>query len=194
MRLRLIRPSHSAPQLLGFLALSVMLVQGCATRSTRTPMSQALVSDLEFVSVLLRHNDVAARISSTCAERATKPELRDYCTGAAARLHTQRQKLMEWQRAGLTPGVRVPPHDDQYDTFLRRMKKASGDDFDEATVRAIRVHAREGLTETTACEERAADVRLKQFCGETKAGQQRVLENARNWICDWFKDCAERVR
>ena len=172
------------------LPLACLPQAGCAARSAKVAV-RTPASDAEIVDMLLTHNEVAVRIVALCAERAIRADLKEYCSTGAPRLATQRQQLVQWRKSS---GDQLPRHDDQYDTSLRRMKEASGDDFDEATVRAIRVHAREGLTETKACEERAADARLKQFCGEMQAAQQRALENARNWICQWFKDCAERVR
>ena len=172
------------------LPLACLPQAGCATRSTKVAL-RSPASDAEIVDMLLTHNEVAVRIVALCSERAVRADLKEYCSTGAPRLAGQRQQLVQWRKS---PGDQLPRHDDQYDTFLRRMKEARGDEFDEAAVRAIRVHAREGLTETTACEERAADARLKQFCGEMKSAQQRALENARNWICDWFKDCAERVQ
>jgi hypothetical protein len=163
---------------------------GCAGRSAKVAVPTPR-SDAEIVDMLLTHNEVAMRIVVLCSERAVRAELKEYCSTGTPRLAVQREQLGQWRKSPRDP---LPRHDDQYDTFLRRMTEASGDDFDEAAVRAIRVHAREGLTETTACEERASDTRLKQSCGEMKAAQQRALENARKWICEWFRDCAERVR
>ena len=172
------------------LPLACLPQAGCATRSAKVA-GHTPASDAEIVDMLLTHNEVAVRIVALCSERAVRADLKEYCSTGAPRLAAQRQQLFQWRKS---QGDQLPRHDDQYDTFLRRMKETRGDDFDEATVRAIRVHAREGLTETTACQERASDTRLKQFCSEMKAAQQRALDNARNWICDWFKDCAERAR
>jgi hypothetical protein len=71
------------------------------------------------------------------------------------------------------------------------MRESKGDEFDEAAARAIRVHAREGVIDSTTCQEQAIHPDLKQFCSELNSAQQRALENARRWICDWFKDCTE---
>lgn len=85
-------------------------------------------------------------------------------------------------------------HDDQYKALFDQMHSASGDAFDEAAARAIRVHAREGVTESTQCEQAVTAPDVKAFCSDLNTSQRRTVENATRWICEWFRDCAESGR
>ena len=104
------------------LPLACLPQAGCAARSTkvsvRTPASVA-----EIVDWLLTHNEVTVRIVALCSERAVRADLKGYCSTGAPRLAAQRQQLVQWRKS---PGDQLPRHDDQYDTFLRRMKKPAG--------------------------------------------------------------------
>jgi hypothetical protein len=62
-------------------------------------------------------------------------------------------------------------HDDQYKTLFDQMRSSKGDEFDEAAARAIRVHAREGVTESNTCQQQAVHQELKQFCSDLNAAQ-----------------------
>ena len=83
---------------------------------------------------------------------------------------------------------------DQYKALFDQMLRASGDEFDEAAARAIRVHAREGVTESTQCEQAGTTPEVKAFCSDLNTSQRRTVENATRWICEWFRDCAESGR
>ena len=63
--------------------------------------------------------------------------------------------------------------DDQYKVPFDQMRQSKGDEFDEYAARAIRVHAREGVSETAACQGEAMHPELKQFCSD-----RTLLSNA----------------
>lgn len=112
-------------------------------------------------------------------------ELKQACTTGLGSVQKRNGQLTAWERnwSGQRTNSSIS-HDDQYKALFDKMGQSKGDEFDETTARAIRVHAREGVTESATCQEQAIHPELKQLCSELSSAQQRALENARRWICD----------
>ncbi len=173
-----------------------LVVAGCGERrksAIGTPVSRP-ADEVIVLRGLLRHQNAAVQILQLCQSRASRPELKQACSNGFEFLQKRRAQIVEWERVWFGQDGSETDHDDQYKSFYDRMRNAHGDDFDEAAARAIRVHAREGLAESAACQARAAHDELKQFCADLNAAQNRALDNARRWICEWFRDCAESQR
>lgn len=169
------------------LAACAGLRQADAPSARETPSN-----DIALVRRLLQHQDAAVRILELCRSRTTRPELKQACTTGFDAVRERHLQLQGWERSWEGPASDSSiSHDDQYKSFLDSMRDSKGDKFDEAAARAIRVHAREGISESTVCQERARHPDLKQFCSELNAAQERTVQNARQWLCDWFKDCVE---
>lgn len=175
--------------LVAFLALCA----GCSTRRASVPpAAPSPKGDLLFVTGLLRHQNAAVQILDLCRSRSERAELRQACSTGLDSLQKRKAQLSEWIRAWSGQAeTQASTHDDQYKSFYDQMRAAKNNEFDEAAARAIRVHAREGVTESASCQLQAADPELRAFCADLNAGQTRALNNARRWICEWFKDCTE---
>ena len=151
------------------------------------------MGDLQIVLGLLRHQEAAVQILDVCRSRSKRQELRQACSTGFDTLQKRKAQLAEWSRDWSGRGeAKNPDHDDQYKSFYEQMRTATGDAFDEAAARAIRVHAREGVKESARCQSQAARPELQEFCADLNAGQTRALNNARRWICEWFTDCTEQ--
>lgn len=170
---------------------------GCGSRRVPTSVATAGASNASsepaILQKLLLHQEAAARILEVCAQRAARDELKTACTTGSASVQdrtTQLRGLLGVAKGGASN----QRHDDQYKELFDRMRNAKGDEFDEAAARAIRVHAREGVTESAECQRSAVRPEVKSFCSDLNASQQRVADNASRWICEWFQDCAESGR
>jgi uncharacterized protein (DUF305 family) len=188
-------PAKTGEFMRGCAVLAVLFsFAACAGRKQANvaPVSSAPGNDGAFVARLVAHGDAAARILDLCRSRATRPDLKQSCTTGFDAVQKRNLQLMAWKRnwSGQQQNSSVS-HDDQYKALFDQMRESKGDEFDEAAARAIRVHARESVTESTTCQDQAMHPELKQFCSELNSAEQRALENARRWICDWFKDCTE---
>ena len=177
-------------------AVMIILLSCAGRRQPDAPRASSAPSDdVAVIRRLLQHQEAAVRILELCRSRAARPELKQACTNGFDALQKRKVQLQGWERAW-SGQRRNPPisHDDQYKSFYDLMRESKGEEFDEFAARAIRVHAREGLGESTACQDQATHPELKQFCSDLNSAQQRVVENARRWICDWFKDCIESAK
>lgn len=77
----------------------------------------------------------------------------------------------------------------EYKTFLATAKSAAGPEFEEAFLRGMRLHHRQGLTESKLCQQRASRTELKDFCGELTSELQRDTRRIGKFICEWYRDC-----
>ena len=181
-----------------FELLGVIFLQAaCSSRHVPTPLGTDRVAgpstDRAILAKLLVHQQAASQILNLCAQRASRDQLKQDCSTGAASVRSKTDQLEAW--LGKAKDDRSNQrHDDQYKTLFDQMRSASGDAFDEAAARAIRVHAREGVTESTQCEQAVTTPAVKAFCSDLNTNQQRTVENATRWICEWFRDCTESGR
>lgn len=69
------------------------------------------------------------------------------------------------------------------------MRSATGDSFDEAFLRGMRVHHRQLSEETRRCQMEASHAELKEFCSSETGSQEQEIGQLTRWICQWFRDC-----
>ncbi len=81
---------------------------------------------------------------------------------------------------------------EQFRGFLDEMRSSSGAKFEEAFLRGMRIHHRQGLDQTKDCEARATHPELRDLCGRQTVRQQQEERQIDSWLCQWFRDCVER--
>jgi len=150
--------------------------------------------DRRVLEILLMHHQIEGEVLGLCALKASRAELKEFCralqTAQAEESLRMRRDLKEWFGVE-RPSVPLPRRSitREYQSFLARIRDTSGPAFDEALLRGMRVHHRQGIREVRACEERAQHPVLRDYCRELNAAQQRDSQKLTEWICHWYKDC-----
>lgn len=178
------------------LASVVLMISSCSGRhAPLQPLTPASPDyDRRVLEVLLLHHRVEAQVIATCMAKAARPELQEFCRELdavqTAQADQMRQFLKRWFGADV-PNTPVPISTltREYQHFLRQIESEQGPAFDEAFLRGMRVHHRQGIREVEACESRAAREPLRNLCRDLNAAQQQDSAKLTDWICRWFRDC-----
>lgn len=150
--------------------------------------------DRDFLTDTITHHEIAAGMLANCLQKSGRAELTALCQDLA----TVQQAQMGTMQAWLADWYGVQPYQStgaaghmsaEYRSFLEKVRTGSGEEFEEAFLRGMRLHHRQGLVESKLCQQRAAHTVLKDFCGQLTLQQQQDMQRVGNFICQWYKDC-----
>lgn len=136
-------------------------------------------------------------MTRACSEKAQSAELVDFCRG----LLTAQQDDLSQVQGWLSEWYGSPPSresesrehaSEQFQNFQRQMQSTAGPTFAEAFLRAMRLHHRDGSNDARSCQVQSNHANLKAFCGHWATQQEEQRQKINRWICEWFRDCAER--
>lgn len=136
-------------------------------------------------------------MSKACSERAERAELVDFCrnlvTAQQENLSRVEGWLSEWYGSPPSRESESREHaSEEFRNFQRQMQSTVGPTFAEAFLRAMRLHHRDGFKDATSCQAESNRTNLKAFCGQWTVQQEQERQKINRWICEWFRDCAER--
>ena len=155
------------------------------------------VYDRDAIQYVIHLAEEGQEMAQTCGEKTERNELRQFCTEMAKE---ERQRaaqlgrwLAEWYQSKADSSTQRSEHStEEFRSFRETMGSAKGAEFDEAFLRGMRVHHRDGLAHTADCQMRALHSELKEFCAVWNRRQQDELKQINAWVCLWFRDCVER--
>ncbi len=130
-----------------------------------------------------------------CSQKAQRQELVAFCRDLSNReqeaANSMRNWLLQWYKTA--PKPETSQHSsEQFRGFLDEMRSSSGAKFEEAFLRSMRIHHRQGLDQTKDCEARATHAELRELCSRQTRGQQEEERRIDSWLCQRFRDCVER--
>jgi uncharacterized protein (DUF305 family) len=128
-------------------------------------------------------------------QKAVHDELKQFCSSLSGRESEEAMQLQGWlsQWYGITNQPPAQESDTEgYRNFLKSVQTSTGSAFEEAFLRALRLHHHEGVRESQTCQARASHPELKSSCSKMIGEQEQEIKQINAWICEWFRDCAER--
>lgn len=180
------------------LTTSLFLLPSCAgRRSSRSQSSAVTVPDYEreFLQNRIAHQQAAIDMARTCGQKTVRDELKQFCS-TLVDIESKESKqlqswLSEWYKVSTRSTVRERATQG-YQNFLQSVQISTGSDFEEAFLRALRLHHHEGVNESQDCQARASHPELRASCSQMVSEQEQELKQMNTWICGWFRDCAEK--
>lgn len=149
----------------------------------------------EFLQNRIAHQQAAIDMARTCVLKAVRDELKQFCSKLVDTESKESKQLQgwlsEWHNISTQPTVRERATQG-YQNFLQSVQTSTGTDFEEAFLRALRLHHHEGVNESQDCQARASHSELKASCSQMVSEQGQELKQMNTWICGWFRDCAEK--
>jgi uncharacterized protein (DUF305 family) len=158
-------------------------------------LRDATAFERNFLQNRVAHQRAALDMAGMCIEKAIHEELKQFCSVLRGADMKESEQLQSWlaQWYGTTMLPRGPEAALQgLRSFLDSVQKSTGAEFEEAFLRTFRLHNRDGISESQACESTALHQELRAFCAKITIGQQRETKQINTWICHWFRDCVEK--
>lgn len=197
--MRRIKVRDRAAGIIIILLASFSLTQcGQSTRSTRvnSPSAPSPQFERQFLERRIAHQRAAVDMAQSCFQKAQHVELKEFCNKLVSTEKTELEQLQGWRQAwyGGEPDARVDKETmtQGYRNFLDNVRSSSGAQFEQALLRALRLHHHEGVDESEACTSGAVHSELKTLCQTGQVEQEREIKQMSAWICQWFRDCVEQ--
>jgi uncharacterized protein (DUF305 family) len=134
-------------------------------------------------------------MARTCAQKAAHDELKQFCSSLGGTENDELKQLQgwlsQWYGVSVAPAPRERPTQG-YRNFLGTVKSATGSEFDQAFLSALRLRHHEGVNEYQDCQSRASHSELKELCPQMVGEQEREIKEMSSWLCAWFRDCVEK--
>ncbi len=140
--------------------------------------------DQRFLTWLVNHHNDDDRMVGPCAKNDTiRKELRDFC-GSVDQQHRERvERMRTWLKDWYGRDL---PHTDNIPLWLGGLK---GEAFEREFFKEYEhIHA-DALEPMKECSAKATHAELRALCQRIAPGQQKQVEQLRQWRCEWFKDC-----
>lgn len=192
IRLKLISARLTTPTIV------VLVLSGCSGK----PMRRVVVPvpgpafDTKFLIDRAHHSRETIGLIEGCAVKASRSEMQTLCQ--QARFNAEQEiTAVTKLRAGMSIHSASADESDEHESelfrgFQKEMGKATGTAFDNALLRALRQHYRQGSEEAASCSKIAVQPDLQQFCRALFQHEENVLRQINVYICDWFKHCSDR--
>lgn len=177
---------------LGLISASCAGRDGSTAKTPPVPQPVTAGSETRTLQSMLHQQRHALEILGLCGAKAQHPELLDFCKQLSADHRQSVQTLQNWlatwypQAKPLSAAEHAP---DEFRNLLAAMQSSTGQRFDEAFLRGMRVHHRQDANEAKACQAQAAHSELKQFCVSESQKADQEISQFSGWICAWFQDC-----
>lgn len=168
---------------------------GCASRNNnRSATPNGSGADRSILEQLIHFQREALTLAATCERKASRQELQMFCRDLV-KDHGQVLATFSAWFAQWYPSANLQASaghsSEQFRGFEETMQSSTGASFEEAFLRGIRIHHRQGSELTEQCSSSGQHVELKQFCAMETQKQQSELKQISGWICQWFRDCLD---
>jgi uncharacterized protein (DUF305 family) len=178
---------------------SLMLTSCGPPRSTvsapATPQRSPGVAEAAFLSTRAEHSEMEAQFLDLCSQRAARTELKSFCAGQAAQERERaaefRSWLQSWHPAVVTGNV-ARGDIDRHKESISKVESAAASNWEEIFLHELRQRSRQETAELDSCPVSAAHTELRDRCGQLKSTHDQNERQMDQWICQWYRDCAEK--
>jgi len=172
--------------LLGLLLASPASAEGPASNP------QAAAFEVEFLTMMIDHHQMAVDTSGMCLEKAVHEDLLELCdsimTTQAAEIEQMQAWLADWYGIEHEPSMDDPGHHQQ----MARLGALSGSAFEVAFLEMMTEHHAIAVAEGLECLPQAGHSLLRRLCAGIAGSQTRESIQMQVWLCRWFGECGFR--
>ncbi|MCU1329100.1 MAG: hypothetical protein JWN34_4470 [Bryobacterales bacterium] len=186
----------SVAVLVGSLAWTGCGGQRTISARAGVPAAPASGFEQEFIQNRIAHQQAVVEMARTCIQKTERIELREFCREFLVHEQSEMDRIEVWSNTWYPADAGRPPAKEKisrgYQNFQDAIRSKSGPAFDEALLRAIRLHHNEGLSESVTCTGGSVHDELKLYCQKAQSEQELEIKQMNAWVCQWFKDCIAR--
>lgn len=172
--------------------LAMVAVLGMATvpayANGPSPDEETARYEIDFMTNMIDHHQMAIEMSEICLDKAVHDELRNKCEDIIAAQSAEIDRMQSWLQDWY--GVKHEPQMTAGgERKLDRLASLDGADFEIAFMRSMIRHHRKAINAADVCLDRAYHEELADLCGNIIETQSAEIELFEQWLCDWYGRC-----
>jgi uncharacterized protein (DUF305 family) len=179
------RSALGAAALSAGLILSGVAAAAPAKASAPASSEQAAAFEVDFLTGMVDHHEMAVMMAQECRQKAVHPELAQLCDSIvqtqAAQITQMQGWLGDWY--GITHAPSMPQGQMQ---SMERLSRLSGAEYEIRFMRAMIRHHWGAVREAGACLSRAEHPELLSLCSRIRAAQLGEIAQMQAWLQDWY--------
>lgn len=145
--------------------------------------------EVQFLTMMIDHHQMALHMSELCLERAVHDELVGLCeqiaSSQSAEIETMQGWLAEWYGIDHEPSMDDPAHHGQ----MEHLATLSGEEFEQAFLEMMIEHHAMAVVEALECLGDAGHRELRGLCAGIVGSQLREIVRMQVWLCRWYGHC-----
>lgn len=145
--------------------------------------------EVDFLTMMIDHHQMAVHMSELCLERAVHPQLLALCedimTTQAAEIEQMQAWLADWYGVEHEPSMDHPGHHQE----MAHLATLSGEAFEVAFLQMMTEHHATAVSEGLECLREAGHPELRRLCAGIVSSQTREIVRMQVWLCRWFGAC-----
>jgi uncharacterized protein (DUF305 family) len=176
---------------------ATLLCISCAARPAKEAHANPAGGfDRDFLQNRVHYYEEQSTMTQMCTQKAEQIELKSFCETISKLQPDRSASLKDWLRvwyaASPTATTSREEHSSEYfQSFVSTARSATGPEFENAILSALRLHHHHGIDDLGSCVANANHSELKQWCSMMLFEEKREMNQMISWICFWFKDCLE---
>ena len=156
--------------------------------SAAAPTRSAANFEVDFMTDMIDHHQMAIEMAEICLDKAVHEELRTMCQNIIATQSEEIQQMQSWlqQWYGITYRPTMKPGDQKR---MDRLASLSGAEFEIAFMEMMIKHHEKAIKEARHCLDRATHAELREMCEDIIAAQSAEIAQMQTWLCQWYGEC-----
>lgn len=189
-------PSRAARRAVLAAAVTVAALLAAPPASADEPAgdADAAAFEVEFLTMMIDHHQMAVHMSELCLDRAVHDNLLGLCEQImetqAREIALMQSWLHDWYGIEHDPSMDDPAHHEQ----MMMLEELSGEAFEAAFLEMMIEHHAMAVDDGTTCLVRAEHRELRTLCRQIVVTQQREITQMVVWLCRWYGECDAAYR
>jgi uncharacterized protein (DUF305 family) len=147
--------------------------------------------EVDFMTGMIDHHQMAIEMSQMCLEKAVHEELTAMCEDIIAaqsqETTTMQSWLQDWYDVDYAPTMNTGDM-----KSMERLERLEASDFEIAFMRSMTRHHWKAVREAQQCVENAYHDELVALCEGIISTQLAEIEQLKTWLCEWYDRCGGR--
>jgi uncharacterized protein (DUF305 family) len=166
-----------------------LVVAPPALADAPAPEEESAAFEVQFLTMMIDHHQMAVHMSEMCLERAVHDELVELCeeiaTSQSAEIQLMQGWLADWYGIDHEPSMDDTAHHEQ----MEHLATLSGEEFEQAFLEMMIEHHRMAVVEGVDCLRNAGHRELRGLCAGIVGTQLREIVQMQVWLCRWYGRC-----
>ena len=179
------------PRVLAALVAGLLLLLGLRAPTyaeAPSPDKAAARYEVDFMTTMIDHHQMAIDMSQICLDKVAHPELRSMCKQIIAaqsqEITTMQSWLQDWYGVSHSPSMSTGNM-----KSMSRLQDLQGADFEITFMRTMTRHHWAAVREAGKCVENAYHKELVSLCDGIVSGQLAEIRQLNTWLCQWYDRC-----